>query len=158
MIIGGLFCLSFLSTNRAIAPGRYEQFYVNAKKLTKHVSNPKKQVLRMLSDQTGPVITSAAPYMHCVYCNHRCSCQWSLFLLLSNLLRIAPWILKSIILVSSSLLPSLLPMSMLDGLIFSGRPPTRIFSLLFNQYFVVILVESADARCAVVGAVFIDSI
>ena len=32
---------------------------------------------------------------------------------------------------------------------FSGRPHARILSLLFNQYFVVILVESADARCAV---------
>ena len=42
MIIGGLFCRSFLSTNRAIAPGRYEQFYTNPEKLTKHVPNPKK--------------------------------------------------------------------------------------------------------------------
>ncbi len=49
-------------------------------------------------------------------------------------------------------------MLMLDAPIFFGRPHTCILSLLFNQYFDVILVESADARCAVVGAVLIDSI
>ena len=42
--------------------------------------------------------------------------------------------------------------------IFSERPHTPILSLLFTQYFVVVLVESAYTRCDVIGAVFIDSI
>jgi hypothetical protein len=40
-----------------------------------------------------------------------------------------------------------------DAPIFSGRPHVRILSLHFNQYFVVILVESMDTRCAAVVAI-----
>ena len=32
-----MFCLSFPSIDRATAPGRYEQFYLNVEALTKHV-------------------------------------------------------------------------------------------------------------------------
>ncbi len=45
-----------------------------------------------------------------------------------------------------------------DAPTFSGRPHVRILSLLFNLYFVIILVESVDANCAVVIAILIDSI
>ncbi len=35
-----IFFLSFPSINRATTPGQYEQFYLNAKTLTKHVPYP----------------------------------------------------------------------------------------------------------------------
>jgi hypothetical protein len=35
-----IFCLSFLSIDRATAPGQYEQFYLNVKMLTKHIPYP----------------------------------------------------------------------------------------------------------------------
>jgi hypothetical protein len=44
-----------------------------------------------------------------------------------------------------------------DVPISSGRSHAHIFSLLLNQYFVIV-VESADARCAVVIALLTDSI
>ncbi len=42
--------------------------------------------------------------------------------------------------------------------IFPVRPHTNILSLHFNQYYVIVLVESADAECAIVIAVSIDSV
>lgn len=44
-----------------------------------------------------------------------------------------------------------------DAHIFSGRPHACILSLHFNQYFIIVLAESVDARSAVAVAVFIDS-
>jgi hypothetical protein len=44
-----------------------------------------------------------------------------------------------------------------DAALFSVRPHTCILSLLFNQCFVVVLVELADASHAIVVAILIDS-
>jgi hypothetical protein len=47
-----MFCLSFLSIDRATVPGQYEQSCRNVETLTKHVPYPQKIISRMQSDQT----------------------------------------------------------------------------------------------------------
>jgi hypothetical protein len=56
------------------------------------------------------------------------------------------------------LLVVILVVANVDAPIFSGRPHLCILSLLTNQYFVIVLVESVDARSAVVVAILIGSI
>ena len=45
-----------------------------------------------------------------------------------------------------------------DAPIFYVRLHANILSLHFNQYFIIVLAETVDARSAVAVAVFIDSI
>ncbi len=47
-----MFCLSFLSIDRATAPGQYEQSYLNIETLTKYVPHPQKLISMTQSDQT----------------------------------------------------------------------------------------------------------
>jgi hypothetical protein len=98
-------CLLFPSTDRANTAGGYEQFYLNVVMLIKHVPNPKNISFEdtIRSNKTRYNFCSSIYALGFLQLYHRGAVViiWSFFLNLSNLLRSAPWILKSILKSSS---------------------------------------------------------
>ena len=142
-----IFGLYFPSTDQATAPGQYKQFYLNVKTLTEHVPNPKQFWGRYN-------FCSPIDDLFFLQLYHKGAIfKWSFFLYLSNLLRSAPWILKSILvlflLLSSSLLMPMRLISLGDpthassasssiniflSFLLSPRMPGVLFSLTVGKW------------------------